>query len=155
MCISWINRGFNAQLKLEDIRDTIYRPSMNLLRMSVVPDEALAIHAWAGPDGSRKLRFPEFLYSRHLKVVRLSVLSIGRLYTQETSPVLIYVRGWVDPRAKVAAGRIKSMKNPNNPIGNRTCDLPIYSAVPQPTASPCTPVCDKDCYIQSSENLDT
>jgi hypothetical protein len=26
------------------------------------------------------------------------------------------------------------MKNSNNPIGNRTCSLPIYSAVPLPTA---------------------
>jgi hypothetical protein len=31
------------------------------------------------------------------------------------------------------------MKNPNDPIKNRTCDLPAYSAVPQPTAPPHTP----------------
>ena len=66
---------------------------MNLLRMSIVLDEALAIQARAGPDGSRKLRFPEFLHNRHMKAVRLSALSIGRLYSQETSLVLIYVRG--------------------------------------------------------------
>jgi hypothetical protein len=32
------------------------------------------------------------------------------------------------------AGRIKSMRNPNNDIGNRTHDLPAWSAVPQPNA---------------------
>ena len=35
-----------------------------------------------------------------------------------------------------AAGRIMSMNNPNNPNGNRTRDLPVCSAVPQPTAPP-------------------
>ena len=33
-----------------------------------------------------------------------------------------------------AAGRIMSMKNSNDIIGNRTRDLPACSAVPQPTA---------------------
>jgi hypothetical protein len=28
------------------------------------------------------------------------------------------------------------MKKPNDPIGNRTRDLPVYSAVPQPTGPP-------------------
>jgi len=32
-----------------------------------------------------------------------------------------------------------SRKNSNDTIGNRTCDLPACSAVPQPTAPPCAP----------------
>jgi len=32
-----------------------------------------------------------------------------------------------------------SMKNPNDNIGNRTRDLPVCSAVPQPNAPPRTP----------------
>jgi len=36
---------------------------------------------------------------------------------------------------KISAGRIKSVKNPNNTIGNRTLGLQAYSAVSQPTAS--------------------
>jgi len=36
-------------------------------------------------------------------------------------------------------GRIKSLKNSNDPIGNRARDLPACSAVPQPTASPRNP----------------
>ena len=34
------------------------------------------------------------------------------------------------------AGRIMSMKNSNETIGNGTRDLPTCSAVPQPTAPP-------------------
>jgi hypothetical protein len=33
----------------------------------------------------------------------------------------------------IAAGRIMSMKNSNDTVGNRTCELPVCSAVPQPT----------------------
>ena len=43
------------------------------------------------------------------------------------------------PQGHSAAGRIISMKNSNDTIGNRTCDLPACSAVPQPTATPRTP----------------
>ena len=34
-----------------------------------------------------------------------------------------------------AAEKMKLIKNPNNTIGNRTHDLPVFSAVPQPTSS--------------------
>jgi hypothetical protein len=63
----------------------------------------------------------------------------ARPYPQDTSLVLISVRGWVDPRATVEAWRIKSVKNPNDHIGKRTRDLPPWRAVLQPTASPRTP----------------
>jgi len=38
-----------------------------------------------------------------------------------------------------AAGRIKAVKNPNDPNGNRTHDLLACSSVPQSTAPPHTP----------------
>jgi hypothetical protein len=62
-----------------------------------------------GPEG-----FGKFQYSRHVKVVR-SALRTGHLYLHKT---------------------IMVMKNSNDTIGNRTRDLPAYSSVPQPTASP-------------------
>jgi hypothetical protein len=53
-----------------------------------------------------------------MKVARLLVLSTGRLYLQETFLVLISVRDWGDPRDISAAGRIMSMKNSSDTIGN-------------------------------------
>jgi hypothetical protein len=49
--------------------------------------------------------------------------------------VLISVRGWVDSRA----GRIMSMKNSKDTIGNRSRALPFCSAVPQPLRNRVTP----------------
>jgi len=43
------------------------------------------------------------------------------------------------PQGHSAAGRITSMKNSSDIIGNRTRDLRTCSPVPQPTVPPCTP----------------
>jgi hypothetical protein len=51
--------------------------------------------------------------------------------------VLIYIRGWVDPRAISATGRIRSIeKKLNYLFGNRNRDLPACKTVPQPTTLP-------------------
>jgi len=44
------------------------------------------VQAWADPEDSRRLRLPEFLGNRHMKVVRLSALRTGRLYTPGSIP---------------------------------------------------------------------
>jgi hypothetical protein len=37
--------------------------------------------AWTSPEGYRRLRLPDFLENRHMRVVRLSALSTDRLYS--------------------------------------------------------------------------
>jgi len=46
-----------------------------------------------------------------------------------------------------------STKNSNNTIGNRTRDLPVCSAVPQPTAPPRAPKCQIFCLILTKFGL--
>jgi hypothetical protein len=68
---------------------------------------------------------------------RLSALRSGRPpFTPGRFLVLISVRGRVDPRVIVAAGRIRPTEKPNDLIGNATRDLPACSVVPQPTTLP-------------------
>jgi len=64
-------------------------------------NKTIPIQAWTGPGGSRRLRLPDFKTNGHMKVTRSSALCAGRLYPQEIFPVLIPVRGSVDPRAIV------------------------------------------------------
>ena len=94
------------------------------------------------PWGFQEVEARRFQDSRHMKVARLSALSTGRLYPPGNIPGTHFCYSWVTLRAiarAVWAGRIMAMKNSNETIGNRTCDLSACSAVPQPTALPRAP----------------
>jgi len=57
-----------------------------------VKGKAVPLQAWTGPEGSRKLRFPDFVTTAE-GGGRLSALRTGRFYPQEILTVLISVRG--------------------------------------------------------------
>jgi len=60
--------------------------------MIYVKGKSVPLQAWAGPEGSRKLRFLDFVTTAQ-DGDRLSALRTGRLYSQEMFLVLISVRG--------------------------------------------------------------
>jgi hypothetical protein len=66
----------------------------------------------------------------------LSALRTGRLYPQGIIPGTHFCWRLSQPQVHSAAGRVMSMKNSSDNIENRTRDLPVCSAVPQPTAPP-------------------
>jgi hypothetical protein len=93
--------------------------------------KAVPLQAWSGPEGSRKLRFPDYMTTAQDvgKVVSLThrpPLSPGNATGTHFCQRLSRSQG------HSAIGRNMSMKNSNETIWYRTSDLPICSAVPWP-----------------------
>jgi hypothetical protein len=104
--------------------------------MTTTGYQVIPLQASTGPLGSRRLRQPKFPDNWHMKVVRLSALHNGCLYHPGDIPGTHFCQRLSQPQGHRVAERIKSMKNPTNPIRNQTRDLLACSTVPQPTALP-------------------
>ena len=70
-----------------------------------------------------------------MMVIRLSTLAPAAFTPQEILPVLISIKRLSRSQGHSAAGRIKSIKNSNNTIGNRTRLVAQYPNQPR---SPCS-----------------
>ena len=87
--------------------------------------KAVPLQVWSGPEGSRKLRFPDFMTTAQDggKVVSLthrSPLPPGN------TPGTHFCWRLCRPQGHSATGRIMSLKNSNETIVNRTRDLPAW-----------------------------
>jgi len=71
-----------------------------------------------------------------MQVVTLPALGTGRPYLPGNITGTDFCRSTSRPQGHSAVGRIMSMKNFNEPTGNRTRDFPACSAVPQSTVPP-------------------
>jgi hypothetical protein len=60
---------------------------LNFVREGKGRGKAVLLQAWSGPEGSRKLSFPDFMKTAQ------DGGKVGSLYPQEIHLVLIYVRG--------------------------------------------------------------
>ena len=70
---------------------------------------------------------------------KLSAVHTGRLFPPGNLPGTHFCYRLGRPQGYSATGRIMSVKNFNEAIGNRTRDFPVFSAVLQPTAKPHAP----------------
>jgi len=91
--------------------------------------KAVPLQAWNGLEGSRELRFPDFMTTAHdgSKVVSLRhrpPLPLGN------TPGTHFCWRLSRPQGHSATGRIMSLKNSNDTIGYRTRDLPFCRLVP-------------------------
>jgi hypothetical protein len=71
------------------------------------------------PWGFLEAQAPRYPLNWHTKVVRLSVLQTGCLYSQGIFLELISVIGWVDPRATVQPEGLSQWKLATTPSGIR------------------------------------
>jgi hypothetical protein len=82
-------------------------------------------------------RFPHFLYNRLTDGIDIVRHTLRAPLTPPPPPgrflVLISVRGCVDPTAIVRLEVLGQFEKNNDLVGNRPCDLPPCSILPQPT----------------------
>src|SRR5215469_15453236 len=91
--------------------------------------KAVPLRAWSGPEGSRKLRFLDFMTTARDGGKVVSLTHRPPLPPVNT-PGTHFCYRLSRPQGHSVTGRIMSLKNSNDTIGNQTPDLPVCSVVP-------------------------
>ena len=117
----------NKEMELTDVLDNLITKSLELfeqlwtvnIHIPILQFKAIPWQAWTVPEGSRRLRLPDFKTISTWRVVSLSVLRTGRLLLPPKKYswflVLISVRGWFNPRAIVRPEGLLQWKIPRMP----------------------------------------
>jgi hypothetical protein len=90
--------------------------------------KAVPLQAWSGPEGSRKLRFPDFM-TKAQENGKVVSLTLRPPLPPGNTPGTHFCYRLSRPQDHSATGRNMSLKNCNDTIGNRTRDLPVCSVV--------------------------
>jgi hypothetical protein len=91
--------------------------------------KAVPLQACSAPEGSRKLRFPDFMTTAQEDGKFVSLTHRPPLPPGNTPGTHLCYR-LSRPQGHSATGRIMLMKNSNDTIGNRNRNLPVCSVVP-------------------------
>ena len=122
---------------IQTFRDHLLSKDTYLSDKSKSKGKVVPLQPWTGPEGSRKLRFSDFVTTAQ-DGGRLSALHTSHLYPPGNIPGTHFCWRLSQPQHYSAAGRIMSMKNSSDTIRNWICDLLACSTGPQPTVH-CVP----------------
>ena len=91
--------------------------------------KAVPLQACSCPEGSRELRFPDFTTTAQ-NGGKVASLRHRPPLPPGNTPGTHFCSKLTRPQGHSATGRIMSLKDSNDNIGNRTRDLPVCSVVP-------------------------
>jgi hypothetical protein len=117
--MKWICRPSPSLKETSDrkkIKNSTFLVVWRCILYHKVKSKADPLQAWSGPEGSRKLRFPDFMTTAQDGGKVVSLTHQPPL-PQEIHLVIISVRGWIDPRAIVRTEGLCHRKMSMTPSG--------------------------------------